>query len=107
MIMFLLLGHITLAVLSLLLAGGVITSTRKQKLETAYSRTKKMWYGTLATTISGVVLTIVQGSSIGRLCITLLVFLVVIVIAHFYQRTVRQMVLRFSDEGSSAKHDQV
>ena len=84
--------HISLAVVSLAYAVGVISDSWKQKLERARTRTKTMWHGTIATTASGVVLTIASGSSIGRLCSTLFVFLVVILIAYAYQRNVRYSV---------------
>jgi hypothetical protein len=81
--------HISLAVVSLSCAVGVITASLKQKIENALTWTKTMWYGTVATSVSGILLTIVSGSSIGRLCSTLFLFLTVILIAHTYQRSVR------------------
>ena len=81
--------HIFLAALSLGYAAGVISASWKQKLDAALTRTKVMWYGTIATTGSGILLTITSGSSIGRLCSTLFVFLIVVSSAHAYQRSVR------------------
>jgi len=93
MVTVILLIHIFLAVVSLGYATGVIDASRKQKLEAAATRTKIMWYGTMSTVGSGIFLTIIAGSSIGRLCSTLFVFLVVVLAAHFYQRSVRQQAL--------------
>jgi riboflavin transporter FmnP len=90
MITFILLSHILLAVLSLGFASGVIIATRKQNLDIALSRTKTMWYGTISTVFSGVFLAIITGSSFGRTCTTLLTFLVLVLIAHYYQRAARQ-----------------
>lgn len=90
MITYILLVHVLLAVMSLGYAGGVILASKKQKLDKALSRTKIMWCGTIATTGSGVLLTFITRSSIGRFCSTLLSFLVVVLAAHYYQRNVRQ-----------------
>lgn len=79
-----------LAVLSLSFASGVIIATKKQNLDTALSRTKTMWYGTISTVFSGIFLAIITGSSFGRTCTTLLTFLILVLIAHYYQRAVRQ-----------------
>ena len=84
--------HIILAILSLAYAAGVISDSWKQKLERAQTRAKTMWYGTIVTSASGIILTVASGSSIGQLCSTLSVFLVVILIAHAYQRSVRYSV---------------
>jgi hypothetical protein len=86
----LLIGHVFMAVISLAYAVGVIGASRNQKLELAGNRTKKMWYGTLITVFSGILLTVLVKSSIGRLCGTLLVFLMVVLAAHFYQRAVHK-----------------
>lgn len=90
MITLLLIGHVATAIVSLLYAAGVIGASRAHNMKIASRRTTKMWYGTLVTLVSGIVLTIVAKTSIGRLCGTLLLFLVIVLIAHYYQRTVRQ-----------------
>lgn len=89
MVMLVLFVHISLAVVSLMYAGGVINASRKQKLDQALTRTKAMWYGTLSTVVSGILLTIISGSSIGRLCSSLFMFLAIVSLAHAYQRNVR------------------
>ena len=86
---FILLCHILLAVLSLGLASAVIISSKKQNIDTALSRTKTMWYGTISTVLSGILLAIITGSSFGRTCPTLLTFLAIVLIAHYYQRAAR------------------
>lgn len=93
MVMFILISHIVLAVLSLVYAGGVISDSRKRQLERALTRTKTMWYGTLSTVATGILLTIITGSSIGRLCGSLFTFLLVVGVAHVYQRNVRHRLI--------------
>lgn len=82
MITFILLCHILLAVLSLGFASGVIIATKKQDLGTAFNRTKTMWYGTISTVFSDIFLAVITKSSFGRICTTLLTFLILILVAH-------------------------
>lgn len=89
MVTFILTAHILLAIVSLVYAGGVIGDSRKRQLERALTRTKAMWYGTLSTVATGILLTIMTGGSIGRLCGSLFTFLIVVGLAHAYQRNVR------------------
>jgi hypothetical protein len=87
-----LLCHILLAVLSLGFATGVIIATKKKNLDTALGRTKTMWFGTISTVVSGILLAVITRSSFGRTCTALLIFLVLVLIAHYYQRAVRQKI---------------
>lgn len=88
MITLILFIHIAVALMSFLLAGKVIWTTRNKRFNQSMRNTQYMWRSTVATIFSGILLAIVTKSSIGGTCMTLLAFLSVVLIAHYYQRSV-------------------
>lgn len=86
MITFVLVVHVVLAVLSLGLAGGVVYSGFRRQPETTKKRVRQMWISTISTLVTGIFLTVISNAPIGSSCMSLLSLLVVIALAHGYQR---------------------
>ena len=89
MITIILFIHILLAVVSLVFATGVIIATKKLDLISAHNRTRPMWRGTLATLVSGLILAAAAHAAFGRTCLMMTTFLLVVLAAHYYERSVR------------------
>jgi len=90
MIRIILLIHIFLAVVSLAYAANVVIVARKHHFELASSRVKKMWRGTIAATVTGFLLTYTSHAPMGSACISSLSLVTVILLAHYYQKHLRQ-----------------
>lgn len=88
MISLLLAAHVSLAVISLILAGAVAYTAAREQIEKLSVRVKTMWISTLITTLSGVALGLGSGVSITRVCGSMLAMLAFIYAAHYYQSVV-------------------
>lgn len=92
MIIAVLVIHVILAALSLGFAAAVVSAAKGKKLSSAASHTKAMWFSTISTVLSGVLLTVISKVSIGKSCAMLTAFLVLAVAVHAYQRSVRHRI---------------
>ena len=90
MITAILMIHILVAVLSLGYAAGVMVWTKKQRFGAAQRGTRVMWLSTISTVVSGVALAVMTPAAWGRTCTSLLAFLVMVLVAHYYQKSVRE-----------------
>ena len=86
----LLLAHVSLAILSIVYALGVVLVTRKRKFDVATVRAKRMWQSTITAMLSGILLAYTTHAVISSTCVSLMSLLVVVSLAHLYLRTARQ-----------------
>ncbi|HUP26534.1 MAG TPA: hypothetical protein VM124_02730 [Candidatus Limnocylindrales bacterium] len=79
--------HVSLAMLSLGFASVVVFLSKRHQFDAALKWSKKMWVGTITTIVSGILLAVLAKSPITSTCSTLLLFLAVVGAADVYERT--------------------
>lgn len=82
--------HISLAIASLLLAGGIAVDTKRNLLSSAVNKLKYMWSSTALAVISGLILSITTGAPISSVCISAFALVSVISLTHGYLKLALQ-----------------